>query len=157
MPMRALVVDDSPGMRTMIKGHLSRLGWTVVGEAENGVEALEMVRSLNPDLMTLDIIMPEMDGIECYRQIRQLASPPRTLIISVLAAEPRIISAYEAEIVSTHFLKKPFSEKELKDKIEHVMANAAMPIPVIRNLGESANDVPPPPAPGPTVPPLPNN
>lgn len=141
--MRAIVIDDSLTMRTLIKDHLSRLGLTVVGEGENGVEALELLRSLKPDFMTLDIIMPEMDGIECYRHARQLETPPRTLIVSVLAGEPRIIAAYESEIYATHFLKKPFSEKELKEKIDLVMAAGAMPYPLVRE-GDEKREVPKP-------------
>ena len=134
--MRAIVIDDSPTMRTMIKSHLSRLGWTIVGEGENGVEALELVRTLKPDFMTLDIIMPEMDGIETYRHVRQLEQPPRCLLVSVLAGEPRIISAYENEIFASHFLKKPFTEKELKEKIDVIMAKSPMPVPIMNENGE---------------------
>lgn len=154
--MRALVIDDSPTMRSMIKSHLTRLGWTIAGEGENGVEALELARSLNPDLMTLDIIMPEMDGIECYRHLRQLEHPPRVLLISVLAAEARIIQAYEAEIVSSHFLKKPFTEKELKEKIDLVMATGALPYPVVKEIPDGG-EKPPAPAAAPQTPPVPLN
>src|SRR6478736_5423474 len=96
--MRAIIVDDSPRVRADLKQMLNRLGWTVVGEGENGIEALELARNLQPDFITLDIIMPEMDGIECYRHLRQLANPPRCVLISVLAAEPRVLTAYEGEI-----------------------------------------------------------
>lgn len=151
--MRAIVIDDSPTMRTMIKNHLNKLGWTVVGEGENGVEALELVRTLKPDLMTLDIIMPEMDGIECYRHARQLEDRPHTLIVSVLAGEPRIITAYESEIFASHFLKKPFSEKEFREKIELVMNTDPMPFPILHEIGDGRGaEVPPAP---PVIPPLP--
>lgn len=155
--MRAIVIDDSLAMRTMIKNHLTRLGWSVVGEGENGVEALELVRTLQPDFMTLDIIMPEMDGIECYRHIRRLEAPPRCLLISVLASEPRIVAAYESEIFSTHFLKKPFSEKELKEKIDLVMSMDAMPFPILHEIGDGsgAKAEGTMPAPTPELPPLP--
>lgn len=150
--MRAIVVDDSPTMRNLIKGHLNRLGWTVVGEAENGVEALELLRDKQPDLMTLDIIMPEMDGIETYRHARQLDVPPHCLIVSVLAGEPRIISAYESEIVASHFLKKPFSERDFKEKVELVMSAGAMPYPVLPAIaGEGAPAAAPTPPPAATA------
>ena len=151
--MRAIVIDDSPTMRTMIKGHLSKLGWTVVGEGENGVEALELLRTHQPDLMTLDIIMPEMDGIECYRHLRQLEQPPRCLIVSVLAGEPRIIAAYENEILSSHFLKKPFTERDLKDKIDLLMQSTPVPFPIAKEISDGTptdHDTPP-------LPPLPMN
>ncbi len=154
--MRAIIVDDSPSMRAQIKAQLTKLGYSVVGEGENGVEALELIRTLKPDLMTLDIIMPEMDGIECYRHARQLEVPPRTLIVSVLAAEPRIIAAYDTEIYPSHFLKKPFSDKDFKDKVELVMSTGAMPYPQVREIGEAkTSEVPS--VPDSSVPPLPNH
>jgi two-component system chemotaxis response regulator CheY len=94
--MRALIVDDSPRVRSELRQLLGRLGWNIVGEAVNGVEALEMAEELKPDLVTLDIIMPEMDGIECYRELRKLSQPPRCLLISVLAAESRVVAALPA-------------------------------------------------------------
>jgi two-component system chemotaxis response regulator CheY len=159
--MRAIVVDDSVTMRNLIKGHLNRLGYTVVGEGENGVEGIELARTLRPDLMTLDIIMPEMDGIECYRHVRQLENPPRTLLISVLASEPRIIAAYEAEIHPAHFLKKPFSEKEFKEKIDMLFATGSMPYPSIREIPNPSPSAPPAPVSQPVdgsgLPPIPLN
>ncbi len=101
--------------------------------------------------MTLDIIMPEMDGIECYRHVRQMEDPPRCLLISVLAAESRIIAAYENEILPSHFLKKPFTEKELKEKIDHVMADVPLPIPIPKEIPEHAEAG----VPAPELPPLP--
>ncbi|WP_141736589.1 response regulator [Oligoflexus tunisiensis] len=127
--MRALIVDDSPKVRSELRHLLGRLGWNIVGEAVNGVEALELVAELRPDLITLDIIMPEMDGIECYRELRKLSQPPRCLLISVLATEPRVVAAYGHEILSSHFLKKPVLEKDLRAKLEEVMAMPPLPYP----------------------------
>lgn len=127
--MRALIVDDSPKVRSELRQLLGRLGWNIVGEAVNGVEALEMAEEFKPDLVTLDIIMPEMDGIECYRELRRLSYPPRCLLISVLAAEPRVVAAYGHEILGSHFLKKPVQEKDLKEKLEEVMSMPPLPYP----------------------------
>jgi two-component system chemotaxis response regulator CheY len=127
--MRALIVDDSPRVRSELRQLLGRLGWNIVGEAVNGVEALEMAEELKPDLVTLDIIMPEMDGIECYRELRKLSQPPRCLLISVLAAESRVVAAYAHEILSSHFLKKPVQEKDLRERLEEVMSMPPLPYP----------------------------
>ncbi len=127
--MRALIVDDSPKVRSELRQLLGRLGWNIVGEAVNGVEALELAEELKPDLVTLDIIMPEIDGIECYRELRKLSQPPRCLLISVLAAEPRVVAAYGSEILSSHFLKKPVQEKDLRERLEEVMAMPPLPYP----------------------------
>ena len=127
--MRVLIVDDSAKVRNELRQLLGRLGWDIVGEACNGVEALTLVKEMIPDLVTLDIIMPEMDGIECYRELRRLSQPPRCLLISVLAAEEKVIQAYAQEILPSHFLKKPVHEKELQEKLEEVMAMSPLPYP----------------------------
>lgn len=127
--MRVLIVDDSPKVRGELRQLLGRLGWNIVGEAADGVEALDLAEELKPDLVTLDIIMPEMDGIECYRALRKLAQPPRCLLISVLAAEARVVAAYGNEILPDHFLKKPVNEKDLRERIEEVMSLPPLPFP----------------------------
>ncbi len=132
--MKVLIVDDSPKVLSDLRQLLGRMGWDVVGEAMDGVQALKMAEELKPDLVTLDIIMPEMDGIECYRELRRLSHPPRCLLISVLAAEPRVIAAYEHEILPGHFLKKPVHEKELRERLEEVMAMPPLPFPAPTEL-----------------------
>ena len=137
--MRALIVDDSPKVRADLRQMMVRLGWTVVGEAGSGVEALQLVKELSPDLVTLDIIMPEMDGIECYRAMRKLESPPRCLLISVLASEARVVAAYAQEILTGHFLSKPVEEKNLREHLEMVMAMPPLPLPPPIELGSGAD------------------
>ena len=134
--MRTVIVDDSPKVRAELRLVLTRLGYQVIAEAENGLEALKCAEQLQPDLMTLDIIMPDMDGIECYRNLRNLANPPRVLIISALAAEPRVVQTYTYEILSTHFLKKPVNEKDLKERLLEVLAVPPLPLPPQRELSE---------------------
>lgn len=143
--MRAVIIDDSSRIRSELRQSLTRLGWTVVGEGSNGIEALELAEKHKPDLMTLDIIMPEMDGIECYRNLRKLKQPPRCLIISVLAIEPRVMAAYEREILPSHFLKKPVQDKELRDRIEALMSLPPLPLPPDADAveGEALNVTPP--------------
>ncbi|MBE3555389.1 MAG: response regulator, partial [Thermicanus sp.] len=72
MGNRILVVDDAAFMRMMIKDILTKNGFEVVGEATDGVQAVEKYQELKPDLVTLDITMPEMDGIEALKQIRKI-------------------------------------------------------------------------------------
>ncbi len=137
--MRALIVDDSPKVRSELRQLLGRMGWNIVGEAVNGAEALEMAEEFKPDLVTLDIIMPEMDGIECYRELRKLSQPPRCLLISVLAAEPRVIAAYANEILASHFLKKPVQEKDLRERLDEVMSMPPLPYPAPSELPGGAD------------------
>ena len=63
--MRVVIADDSGKVRGELRQMMTRYGWQIVGEAENGLEALDLVQRLKPDLLTLDIVMSEMDGIEC--------------------------------------------------------------------------------------------
>ena len=116
-----------------------------MGEGETGIEALDLVKQHRPDLVTLDIIMPEMDGIECYRKMRLLGGQTRCLLVSVLASEPRVVQAYEHEIFPSHFLKKPVNEKEFKERVEDLFKQDPLPVPT-RKL-ESTGDITPPPLP----------
>ncbi|SME89909.1 response regulator transcription factor [Pseudobacteriovorax antillogorgiicola] len=127
--LNILVVDDSQILRQDLRNRFESLGHRVVGEAENGLEALDLIKELSPDLVSLDIIMPEMDGLECYRIMRSLSYPPRCLIVSALADEPRVIETYEKEIEPNHYASKTCSLDELAEKLSHVMAMPPLPIP----------------------------
>ena len=72
MASRVLVVDDAAFMRMMVKDILSKNGYEIVGEAENGMKALEKYQELKPDLVTMDITMPEMDGISAVKEIKKV-------------------------------------------------------------------------------------
>ena len=84
-----LVVDDSPGIRTTLTATFKSMGLKPVGSVENGVKALEFIEKEKPDVVSLDIIMPEMDGIECYRKIREFYPDVDILIVSCLASEQK--------------------------------------------------------------------
>ena len=72
MATRVLIVDDAAFMRMMVKDILSKNGYEIVGEAENGMKALEKFQELKPDLVTMDITMPEMDGITAVKDIKKV-------------------------------------------------------------------------------------
>lgn len=137
--LRVLIVDDSLRVREHLRKLYQELGHKVVGECSNGLEAIELVRELSPDLVSLDIIMPEMDGIELYRILRHIENPPHCLIVSALGSEGRLIAAYEREILNTHYCPKPVTAELLAAKIEVVMADPPMPLPVIEDE-EAAED-----------------
>lgn len=95
---KVLIVDDSKLVRLTIKNILARAeGFEVVGEAENGREGVDMARELSPDVVTLDIEMPVMDGIECLRRLRIL-SPAKVIVLSSLT-HPASPKAVEARLV----------------------------------------------------------
>ncbi len=106
MPKRVLVVDDAIFMRNMIKDIFASGGYEVVGEAANGLEAVERYRELKPDLTTMDIVMPFKSGIEATREIVKLDQRAVILMCSALGQESLVMEAIEAG--ATDFIVKPF-------------------------------------------------
>lgn len=135
--LSVLIVDDSADIRFELREKFESIGQNVIGECSNGLEAIELVKQLQPDLVSLDIIMPVMDGIECYRILRSLPNPPRVILISALASEPKVLKAYEAEIYTDHFLAKPVELELLVSTIEGVFALPALPLP--RGIEDAAS------------------
>jgi two-component system chemotaxis response regulator CheY len=103
---KVLVVDDASFMRSMIRDIFTRGPFVVVGEAENGMEAIRLYRELRPDLTTMDIVMPQMDGITALREIMQLDPAARVVMCSALGQEALIAEAIEAG--ACEFIVKPF-------------------------------------------------
>jgi two-component system chemotaxis response regulator CheY len=88
VPITTLIVDDSPFARTVIRHHLTKFGCRVAGEAENAAQAIRMFHELRPDLVTLDVMMPEVDGFDSLRAFRQMRSEKPGLAIIVVSAVP---------------------------------------------------------------------
>lgn len=108
---RLLVVDDALIMRTMIKDIARQAGWEIAGEATTGAEAVARYRELAPDLVTLDIVMPEMDGVEALRTIR--GADPRARIVMVSAVDQRAKLAECIQLGAHDFIVKPFDREAL--------------------------------------------
>src|SRR5256714_6290902 len=96
-------------MRTMVSDILSQAGFTVVGEAENGKQAVEKYQQLKPDLVTMDIIMPEMGGIEAVKQITQMDPAARILMCSAMGQQALVQEALQAG--APDFGVKPFQPR----------------------------------------------
>jgi len=111
-PPRLLVVDDALIMRTMIKDVARSAGWEIAGEATTGAEAVRRYRELRPDLVTLDIVMPEMDGVEALRTIR--AEDPEARIVMVSAVDQRAKLAECIGLGAHDFVVKPFDRQVLR-------------------------------------------
>lgn len=116
--MKFMVVDDSDVIRTKINNVLSS-DFEVVGTASNGVEAVEQFKLLRPEVMTLDITMPLMDGIETIQAILAIDDSVRILVVSALADKATLIQAMT--LGAYGFLCKPFSDLDLADAVEELI------------------------------------
>lgn len=106
---RVLIVDDAAFVRMQLKLMLERNGFEVVGEAENGQIALEKIRDLKPDIVTLDITMPVMDGIECICEINKLPDKPAVIMVSAMGQESHVRKAVLNG--AKGFIVKPYNEE----------------------------------------------
>lgn len=119
MAPRVLIVDDALFMRMMIRDILNKDGFDVVGEAENGVEAIEKYKELKPDIVTMDIVMPEMDGIEAVRQIMKSDPAAKVLMCSAMGQQPLVVEALEAG--AKDFIIKPFQPSKVIEAVEKAL------------------------------------
>lgn len=119
MAPSVLIVDDALFMRMMIKDILSKDGFVIVGEAENGVEAVEKYADLNPDLVTMDIVMPEMDGIEAVRNIIKMDPGATVLMCSAMGQQPLVVEALEAG--ARDFIVKPFQPAKVVEAVRKAL------------------------------------
>ena len=93
---KILIVDDAAFMRMMIKDILTKNGYEVVAEAANGVEAVELYKSHQPDLVTMDITMPEMDGIEAVKHIKAVNPAAKVIMCSAMGQQSMVMDAIKA-------------------------------------------------------------
>jgi len=119
MAKRVLIVDDAAFMRMMLKDILKRGGYEVIGEAGNGLEAVSLYRDLHPDLVTLDITMPEMDGIAALKQIRSLDPEAKVIMVSAMGQQAMVIEAIQSG--ARDFIVKPFQAERVLEAIRKVL------------------------------------
>ena len=118
-PVRLLIVDDSNIVRRRIERSQQFDDLQVVGTAANGIEALALARRTDPDLVTMDLTMPQMDGIECITQLVKFKPTVRILVISALADKATAVEAMECG--ANGFLNKPFTDRQLNEAIAELM------------------------------------
>lgn len=116
---KLLIVDDSNIMRRRIERSQQFDELEVVGSASNGLEALELFKKTDPDLVTMDITMPHMDGIECIQRLVELKPEVRILVISALADKATAVDAMEKG--ANGFLHKPFTDRQLNEAIAELI------------------------------------
>ncbi len=119
MGHRVLVCDDAIFMRTMISDILSGAGYEVVGEAESGVQAIERYRELRPDLVTMDIVMPDMGGIEAVREIIKADPEAKILMCSAMGQQALVVEAIQAG--AKDFVVKPFQPSRVLEAVQRVL------------------------------------
>ena len=119
MMAKVLVVDDAAFMRMMLKDILIKNGFMVVGEAANGDEASIKYKELNPDVVTMDITMPEMDGISAVREIIKIDPRAKIIMCSAMGQQTMVLEAIQAG--ARDFIVKPFQEERVIDAITKVL------------------------------------
>ena len=111
MKKRILIVDDSFYMRTMLKNVLTDAGYEVVGEAANGQQAIEMAAATKPDLITLDVILPDNTGLDVLKGIRENDPDVKVVMCSAVGQEVIVNEALESG--ASAYIVKPFSEEKV--------------------------------------------
>ncbi len=119
MAKNILIVDDAAFMRMMLKDILTKNGFNVVGEGANGKEAVDKYKDLNPDLVTLDITMPEMDGLGALKAIREIDPNANCIMCSAMGQQAMVIEAIQAG--ARDFVVKPFQAERVVEAIKKVI------------------------------------
>ncbi|MVO99148.1 MULTISPECIES: response regulator [Paenibacillus] len=119
MANRILIVDDAAFMRMMIRDILSKNGYEVVGEGNDGVQAVEKFKELRPDLVTMDITMPEMDGINALKEIKKIDPNAKVIMCSAMGQQAMVIDAIQAG--AKDFIVKPFQADRVIEAIKKTL------------------------------------
>lgn len=116
---KILIVDDAAFMRMMLKDILTKNGYNVIGEASNGAEALTKYQELKPDLTTLDITMPEIDGITALKNIKAADPSAKIIMCSAMGQQAMVIESIQAG--AKDFIVKPFQADRVVEAIKKVL------------------------------------
>lgn len=119
MGKTVLIVDDAAFMRMMIRDILTKNGYEVIGEAENGRRAIEKYRELMPDLVIMDITMPEVNGIEAVREIRKINPESQVIMCSAMGQQAMVIESIQAG--ARDFIVKPFQAERVIEAVKKVL------------------------------------
>lgn len=114
-----MLVDDAAFMRMMLKDILTKNGYNVIGEAENGAKAVEKHKELNPTLTIMDITMPEMDGIQAVKAIRANNGSALVIMCSAMGQQAMVIESIQAG--ARDFIVKPFQADRVLEAVKKVI------------------------------------
>ncbi len=117
---KVLIVDDAQFTRNMLKNIINKIEKIeVIGEASNGVEAISLYKKLNPDLVTMDLVMPEKGGIEATEEILKLNSKALIVVVSALGQEALVLEA--AKKGAKDFIQKPFKTEQILEVMDRIL------------------------------------
>lgn len=119
MAKRILICDDAAFMRMMIKDILTKNGYEIAGEAENGLKAVEKYAETKPDLVMMDITMPDMDGIEALKKIRASDANAKIVMCSAMGQQAMVIDSIQAG--AKDFIVKPFQADRVLEAVQKVL------------------------------------
>jgi len=119
MAKNILVCDDAAFMRMMIKDILTKNGYNVAGEAENGARAVEKYNEVKPDLVLMDITMPEMDGIQALKKIKENDAGAKVIMCSAMGQQAMVIESIQAG--AKDFIVKPFQADRVLEAVKKVV------------------------------------
>ncbi|MCY2964662.1 MAG: response regulator [Planctomycetota bacterium] len=125
MSKRLLIVDDAVIMRMRIRDIARAAGWEIAGEATNGQEAIAKFQELRPDLVTLDIVMPTLDGVSALREIRKLDSKARVVMVSAVDQKEKLTECIRLGAID--FIVKPFDKASLCGVLDKLNRDAGSP------------------------------
>lgn len=119
MAKNILICDDAAFMRMMIKDILTKNGYNIAGEAENGAEAVEKYNELKPDLVLMDITMPEMDGIQALKKIKETDPNASVIMCSAMGQQAMVIESIQSG--AKDFIVKPFQADRVLEAVQKVV------------------------------------
>ncbi|MDP4095010.1 MAG: response regulator [Bacillota bacterium] len=117
---KVLIVDDAAFMRMTIKAMLQKNGFEIAGEAENGSDGLKKYRECHPDIVTMDITMPEMDGLQGLREIKKFDPNAKVVMVSAMGQEKMVMEAIMSGAKT--FIVKPFKEEHVIETLKKIVA-----------------------------------
>jgi two-component system chemotaxis response regulator CheY len=119
MAKSVMICDDAAFMRMMIRDILTKNGFTVAGEAENGLKAIDKYKETKPDLVLMDITMPEMDGIQALKEIKKLDDDAKVVMCSAMGQQAMVIESIQAG--AKDFIVKPFQADRVIEAVKKVL------------------------------------
>lgn len=119
MAKNVLIVDDAAFMRMMIKDILTKNGYEVAGEADNGLKAVDKYKELTPDLVLMDITMPEMNGIDAVKNIKAIDPGAKIVMCSAMGQQAMVIESIQAG--ARDFIVKPFQADRVLEAVRKVL------------------------------------